>query len=648
MHCIQYILNFGVCRELAAQDAIADVADVLTRLQCCLQDVGAHIATPPETSEKHKEKTLIDPQMVEWIHAEIDRFGDQVPPLRQFILSGGGITSAHLQYARAVCRRAERSAVSLLRTEQIDPQAVKFLNRMSDLLFVLGRYVCMKTEHEELTYLRPETSMLDEVRYDRQLRLWGEEGQNSISRTSVCVLGSSALGTEILKSLVLAGVRSVCVMDSELVRMPDLGQNFFLRQSDIGPYFVSAFKNKDVCVYMEEEEKAILSTGKLSNLRVYGLLGYIRVFVQEHTIANNHEENALPDLRIDKPFPKLLEMVANTNLESMTLEELRHTPYIILYLIALQRYKSDIGDESAFPDNYAERKRFLEILWKMRREGDSGSLDSENFIEAKTALIRSLQKTEVPRHVMDILMDENCDDHSQCVVPFWLICAGLRRFVKSHGVLPLTGILPDMTSDSMRYSHLASIFHEKALSDATEVFEHTKNIEKERGVQEIITEDLCYRFCKNARGIRLQRGTEKDSLEAFQAVLNGVVNQPVENGHVSAAVWFLLLKAVDKFHREKGRYPGTNGVPCTIDALDLKQRVVSIVSLSQVADPEAVIAQVPQNAIAEICRYGAGEIHVVASIVAQEVIKLATNQYVPLDNTFIYDGHTQQSSVFRM
>lgn len=76
--------------------------------------------------------------------------------------------------------------------------------------------------------------MLDEVRYDRQLRLWGEEGQNSISRTSVCVLGSSALGTEILKSLVLAGVRSVCVMDSELVRMPDLGQNFFLRQSDIG------------------------------------------------------------------------------------------------------------------------------------------------------------------------------------------------------------------------------------------------------------------------------------------------------------------------------------------------------------------------------------------------------------------------------
>ncbi|EYC21958.1 hypothetical protein Y032_0018g3630 [Ancylostoma ceylanicum] len=99
-------------------------------------------------------------------------------------------------------------------------------------------------------------------------------------------------------------------------------------------------------------------------------------------------------------------------------------------------------------------------------------------------------------------------------------------------------------------------------------------------------------------------------------------------------------------------YPGTNGVPCTIDSLDLKQRVVSIISSSHVDNPEAVMARVPQNAIAEICRYGAGELHVIASliggIVAQEVIKLATNQYVPLDNTFVYDGHTQQSSVFRM
>ncbi|RCN45418.1 ThiF family protein [Ancylostoma caninum] len=532
---------------------------------------------------------------------------------------------------------------------------------------------------------------MDEVRYDRQLRLWGEEGQSSIARTSVCVLGSSALGTEILKSLVLAGVHSVCVVDSAFVQTPDLGQNFFLRESDIGRPRADAtieylkelnpsvmgdslllsplnLSNEDLSLLLQfhvvvgtnlpEEVAANISAFLFPrgvpfiSARAYGLLGYIRIFVQEHTIANNHEENALPDLRVDKPFPKLVEMAANTDLDSMTLEELRHTPYILLYLIALQRYRVAVGDEQAFPDTYAKRKQFLEILWKMRREGESGSLDAENFLEAKTALARSLQRTEVPRRVADILADPNCDETSRCVQPFWLICAGLRRFVNEHGVLPLTGTLPDMTSDSKRYSHLASIFHEKALSDASEVYEHTRRIEQERGVASTITQDLCYRFCKNAHGIRLQRGTEKDSTKVFQEMLGDIANSSEEDENVSAAVWFLLLRAADKFCREKGRYPGTNGVPCTIDSLDLKQRVVSIVSSSHVDNPEAVMARVPQNAIAEICRYGAGELHVIASliggIVAQEVIKLATNQYVPLDNTFVYDGHTQQSSVFRM
>lgn len=73
-----------------------------------------------------------------------------------------------MQYARAVCRRAERTVVPLIRDEQVDATALKFLNRFllslclyygfrtSDLLFVLGRYSCMKTQQEEVTYMRPK------------------------------------------------------------------------------------------------------------------------------------------------------------------------------------------------------------------------------------------------------------------------------------------------------------------------------------------------------------------------------------------------------------------------------------------------------------------------------------------------------------
>lgn len=73
----------------------------------------------------------------------------------------------------------------------------------------------------------------DEIRYDRQLRLWGDEGQHSIAQADICVFGSSALACEILKSLVLAGIRSFLIVDSEVVTNPDLGSNFFIEKTDL-------------------------------------------------------------------------------------------------------------------------------------------------------------------------------------------------------------------------------------------------------------------------------------------------------------------------------------------------------------------------------------------------------------------------------
>lgn len=158
----------GVCGVSAENDGVlSDVVETLTRLQCCLQDVGAHLATPPKSSSERKQKiTAFDVAMVDWINAEIDRYGDELPPIRQFILSGGGATSANIQYARAICRRAERSVVPLMRDEAIDPMALKFLNRMSDLLFVLGRTACMRNKKEELTYLRPDSFI--KMKWDRK------------------------------------------------------------------------------------------------------------------------------------------------------------------------------------------------------------------------------------------------------------------------------------------------------------------------------------------------------------------------------------------------------------------------------------------------------------------------------------------------
>ena len=72
------------------------------------------------------------------------------------------------------------------------------------------------------------------ARYDRQIRLWGEEGQTSIQETSVCVLGSSSVSTETLKNLVLAGIKSFHVVDDAVITESDLGKNFFVTESELG------------------------------------------------------------------------------------------------------------------------------------------------------------------------------------------------------------------------------------------------------------------------------------------------------------------------------------------------------------------------------------------------------------------------------
>uniref|UniRef100_A0A914W093 Corrinoid adenosyltransferase MMAB n=1 Tax=Plectus sambesii TaxID=2011161 RepID=A0A914W093_9BILA len=119
----------GMCREATYADGLFDVSEALAQVQCCLQDVAAHLATPPTSSERKLERTRFDSSLVTDINEKIDDWGDRTPALKTFILPGGGETGALLQYARSVCRRAERRVVPLLRSEAIDGDALRYLNR---------------------------------------------------------------------------------------------------------------------------------------------------------------------------------------------------------------------------------------------------------------------------------------------------------------------------------------------------------------------------------------------------------------------------------------------------------------------------------------------------------------------------------------
>ena len=118
-----------------------DLTEVLIRVQNDLFDVGADLCTPVEADPKYPPLRVVESQ-VERLEQEIDRFNADLDELRSFVLPGGAVAAAHLHVARTVVRRAERSTWQALEqhAETMNPLTAKYLNRLSDLLFVLARY----------------------------------------------------------------------------------------------------------------------------------------------------------------------------------------------------------------------------------------------------------------------------------------------------------------------------------------------------------------------------------------------------------------------------------------------------------------------------------------------------------------------------
>lgn len=135
--------NAAIGVSLAALPAIPDLATLreqLTHIQHSLFDLGAGLATPRDTAkEKAKEKTRFGSEGVILLEKWIDAMEEKLPPLHSFILPGGHPSGAHLHLARTICRRAERTAIPLLRAGKAEEAIGVYLNRLSDYLFVASR-----------------------------------------------------------------------------------------------------------------------------------------------------------------------------------------------------------------------------------------------------------------------------------------------------------------------------------------------------------------------------------------------------------------------------------------------------------------------------------------------------------------------------
>ncbi|CAB4008066.1 NEDD8-activating enzyme E1 regulatory subunit [Paramuricea clavata] len=290
-------------------------------------------------------------------------------------------------------------------------------------------------------------------KYDRQLRLWGDHGQRRLENAKVCLINATALGTEILKNLVLPGIGSFCVVDKHKVFDKDIGNNFFLSKDFIGKSRAQCAVehlqelNPDVSGHFIDEDPSdlatnnpdffkefsvVIATGLSQRTRVkvscclweagipllvcsaYGMIGMMRLALQEHTVIESHPDNMFEDLRLDQPFPQLQTFSDSLDLTSMSKLDHSHTPYVVLLLKCLDKWKKT--NEGRAPKNYKEKCSFKEMLRQGILVQENGVPEEEdNFDEALKAVNTSFTTSRIPGNVQEILNDSKCETISPSV-----------------------------------------------------------------------------------------------------------------------------------------------------------------------------------------------------------------------------------------
>jgi len=345
-------------------------------------------------------------------------------------------------------------------------------------------------------------------------------------------------------------------------------------------------------------------------------------------------------LRLADPFPGLVAFSQAIDVEKLDSHLHAHVPFVVLLIQHSLKWKAEHGGQ--LPATREDKNLFkLQVREAQLNPGET------NYGEAIAQAYKLSNAYSLPGAVREILQDEAAQKVGSNASSFWIKVAALRQFVEeNNGQLPLNGSIPDMTADTHSFLALQEVYQTKAREDVEAVAGKVASILKALGREaSSISPEEIRLFCKSAAGLRLVRTRslqQEYSKGDVTEQLGSLLEEPNNN-----AVFYLLLRSVDRFYAQYGRYPGWTDEQVQTDIPLLKQHVASLLS-----DLSINSSAVPDEAIHEICRYGAAELHNVAAflggVVSQEAIKVLTHQWVPLNNTLIYNGMNSTTSVLSL
>ncbi|KAI9728554.1 MAG: hypothetical protein M1834_007582 [Cirrosporium novae-zelandiae] len=542
-----------------------------------------------------------------------------------------------------------------------------------------------------------------ERKYDRQLRLWAASGQKALEEAHILLInsGTGLVGIETLKNLILPGVGHFTILDDATVQEEDLGINFFLEEESLGKSRAEQCckllneLNPDVTGnYISEPIETLLSqTDALPDaLEKYSLVlvtspikpdafKAVCKYTQDHSIplfyihcvgfyscfsiqlpptfpiVDTHPDPAsTQDLRLLDPWPELAAEAAKyKDLDPLNDHDHGHVPYIILLLHYLEIWRSE--HDGRAPENYKEKTAFKDMVKAGARQ-NSAEGSEENYEEAIAAVLKTINKPSLPSTLRELFEMEECKNPTKDSARFYLIANAISKFYNTNKALPLPGSVPDMKSESHTYVSLQSLYRARSASDIASVISYVRSLEHSVGRLTPISEKEIEAFCKNAAYVKVIHGKPLHPIQAGQRefqlgddvkmYMMELMNDEEEN---SCFPTFIAFIAYDVFYAETGRPPTTKDSAKLFPILSSMLSNIPVFTLLTDDDRDSLLPRL-QNVLLEIGRAKGGELHNIAAltggIVSQEAIKVITEQYVPVDNTCVFDGIKSRSQVFRI
>jgi NEDD8-activating enzyme E1 regulatory subunit len=356
-------------------------------------------------------------------------------------------------------------------------------------------------------------------------------------------------------------------------------------------------------------------------------------------IVDTHPDpDSTQDLRLLAPWPELSAHVSSSiglDITKLDDHDHGHVPYVPLLLHYLDEWRKT-STNSTYPRTFKEKIAFRALVSSGARTLNPEG-GEENYDEAAAAVLKTITPPAIGsgcREMLEIASQMETDIH---IPNFWLIAKAIKAFYKKHNVLPLPGSLPDMKAKSADYIKLQNIYKAKARRDVAEVTASVRNLEQELGRLQVVPDAEIEAFCKNASHVKVVRGTPLPDISQFSdsgagrkngkasSRILGVLEQCEDDVDSLMPLWLALqLSRTGGF---TSAHPSQSEIPASSKLTDW----------GDLATHPLLSAH-----LTEIARIAGGELHNISSItggmVAQEAIKIITRQYVPVDNTCVFDG----------